>query len=400
MSYRDAQWLLSNITKVINFYHPLCIDEENGGYINQFMDDGTIFDYETKHLVGTCRFIFNYSIAAEVLQKNQLLEAALHGIRFLEAIHRQPSDGYSWVIGRQGSRDDTRHCYGHAFVLLAVSTAARIGIDMARPLIDSAYNLLEKYFWEPEASLYVDQISGENWNDVMPYRGQNANMHMCEALIAAFETTKNEIFLDRANTLAYRICNDLIVKPENWIWEHYDKRWRHDWNHNSHDPKNLFQPYGFLPGHFAEWAKLLLILDRLKPSPWYLPTAKRLFTAMLMKGWDDEYEGINYTFGPDGRVIDYDRYYWVVAECIAAAALLGIRTNNDEYWQWYNRFWNYADNYFIDHVYGGWYRVLDRNNNRYDNKKSIASKTDYHPVSACYEILRSLNGNSRIQYTL
>ena len=40
---------------------------------------------------------------------------------------------------------------------------------------------------------------------------------------------------------------------------------------------------------------------------------------------------------------------------------------------------------------GAWYRVLDRSGQRYDDKKSPPSKTDYHPLGACYEILRSLS---------
>ena len=80
----------------------------------------------------------------------------------------------------------------------------------------------------------------------------------------------------------------------------------------------------------------------------------------------------------------------MLAETVAAAAVLAVRTGEERYWDWYDRAWHYADRHFVDHVHGAWYRVLDRGGRRYDDKKSPPSKTDYHPLGACYEILRVL----------
>ena len=62
MTYRDSGFLRNHIKSIISFYHPVCIDRDSGGYINQLLDDGTIYDRMTKHLVGTCRFIYNLSL--------------------------------------------------------------------------------------------------------------------------------------------------------------------------------------------------------------------------------------------------------------------------------------------------------------------------------------------------
>ena len=42
MSYRDPEFLRNHIKDIISFYHPTCIDDEFGGYINQFRDDGSV----------------------------------------------------------------------------------------------------------------------------------------------------------------------------------------------------------------------------------------------------------------------------------------------------------------------------------------------------------------------
>jgi mannose/cellobiose epimerase-like protein (N-acyl-D-glucosamine 2-epimerase family) len=390
LNYRDPGVLREHIRRIIDFYHPACIDTERGGYINQFTDDGTIYDRDTKHLVGTCRFVFNYAVAAKLFDDEEYRSAAAHGVAFLQSGHRQSDGGFAWVLGAHGVEDGARRAYGHAFVLLAAAMAARIGVGGADTLIGEVYDLLEQRFWEPDARLYADEIGAGDWRAVDPYRGQNANMHLCEAMLAAFETTREARYLDRARTLANRICVELAAPVQGMIWEHYTTDWEHDWNYNRDDPGNLFRPYGYLPGHFAEWAKLLLILERHRPEPWQLPAAVRLFDTALAFSWDEEYGGMHYTFAPDEEILDTDRYYWVLAETVAAAAVLAVRTGAPRYWDWYDRAWQYADRHFVDHVHGAWYRVLDRAGRRYDDRKSPASKTDYHPLGACYEILRVL----------
>ncbi len=76
---------------------------------------------------------------------------------------------------------------------------------------------------------------------------------------------------------------------------------------------------------------------------------------------DREKGGMHYSFAPDGTVLDTDRYYWVIAESFAAAALLAIRTGKDDYWESYDRLCAFADQYFVDHQYGGRFRILDEN---------------------------------------
>jgi mannose/cellobiose epimerase-like protein (N-acyl-D-glucosamine 2-epimerase family) len=145
-----------------------------------------------------------------------------------------------------------------------------------------------------------------------------------------------------------------------------------------------------LPGHFVEWTKLLLILERHRPEDWMLARARCFFDTAMERAWDHERGGMHYTFSPEGEIMDTDRYYWVLAEIIASSAALALRTGDERYWDWYDQAWAYTDVHFVDHQHGAWYRVLDLTGERYDNRKSPPSKTDYHPLSACYEVLRSL----------
>ena len=387
-NFRATDFLAQHIQTTMNFYHPRAIDPK-GGFFHYFRDDGSVYDAHTRHLVSSTRFIFNYSEAARYFGNAEYLAAARHGLDYLRSAHLNPQNGgYTWLIKDGQAVDQTNHCYGLAFVLLAYASAVKAGITEAEAYVHETFALMEQHFWLPEHGLYADEASVD-WKIVSPYRGQNANMHSCEALIAAFEATGHEPYLDRAMLLAHNICVRQTQTTQGQIWEHYDPTWRPDWNYNQHDPQNLFRPWGYQPGHFTEWTKLLLILDRYQPKPWLLVTAKQLFDQALEKAWDHEYGGVCYGFSPSGDVCDADKYFWVQAESIAAAALLAQATGEQRYWDWYDTLWAYVWTHFVDHEYGAWYRILKPENSPYDKLKSPAGKTDYHTMGACYEVINS-----------
>ena len=386
--FNDRRFLIDHIESVMKFYHPHCINNNTGGFFQYFRDDGSIYDFDSKHLVSSTRFIFNYSMAAIQFDNKDYLDAALHGIDYLRDSHlNKNTGGYAWTMKGAEVNDSTNYCYGLAFVLLAYSSAYKAGILKAKDYIEETYQLMEKHFWSKEYELYSDEISAD-WKVVSGYRGQNANMHSCEALIAAFEATGSQKYLDRALLIGKNICIRQAGLAEGLIWEHYDSNWEINWVYNKNRPDDLFRPWGFQVGHLTEWAKLLLILERHVKEDWLLPRAQELFDDAVEMGWDEKSEGLFYGFAPNGDISDKDKYFWVQAESLAAAAVLANRTGDDYYWEWYDRIWSFSWEHMIDHKYGAWFRILDSNNNKYDDLKSPAGKTDYHTMGACYEILK------------
>ena len=276
-------------------------------------------------------------------------------------------------------------------MLLAYAHALLAGLKQTRPWIGETFELMERRFWSPQHGLYADESSAD-WSVLSPYRGQNANMHACEALLAAFEATGEARYLERAELIARNITVRQAALAGDMVWEHYHADWSVDWDYNRNDRTNIFRPWGYQPGHLTEWAKLLLILERHAgalrlASDWLAHRARQLFDAALARAWDAEHGGIFYGFAPDDGICDDDKYFWVQAESLAAAALLAKRTGEDAYWQWYDRIWGYCWEHFVDHRYGAWYRILRRDNRKYSDEKSPAGKTDYHTMGACYEVL-------------
>ena len=388
--FRNEAFVREHVRGTLAFYHPSAIDPA-GGLYQYFRDDGDICYASRRHLVSSVRFVFNYAMAYREFGGAAYLRASRHGLRYLREVHRDAdTGGYAWTVRDGAPEDRTNHCYGAAFVLLAYAVACAAGIEESAAWLEETRGLLETRFWDPAAGLYRDEADPA-WR-FTAYRGQNANMHLCEALIAAFEATGDGWYLERALLLADNVTRRLAAKSGGLVWEHYDEHWRIDWDYNREDPRHLFRPWGFQAGHQTEWAKLLLMLDRHANRDWLVPKARLLFGAAMEKAWDGTNGGIAYGFAPDGSVCDADRYFWVQAETLAAAAVFAERTGERGWWEWYERVWAYAWRHFVDHEHGAWYRILDRDNRRYDDLKSPAGKTDYHTMGACYEALRVLRG--------
>ena len=387
-NFRDHHFLIDHVKSILAFYDPVCVDSA-GGFYQYFRDDGSIYEPHMRHLVSSARFVFNYAQAGRWFARDDYLQLAEHGLDYLEQVHFNPdTGGYIWTLDETGPTDTTNHCYGVAFVLLAYATATHSGSARARAGLRAVYDLMDRHFWDADAGLYKDEANAD-FSRIDDYRGQNANMHSCEALIASFEATGDQLYLSRARDMAHRVTVELAARADDLIWEHYDTHWQPDWNYNIDNPRHLFRPWGYQPGHQTEWCKLLLMLHEHLGEDWMLDRARHLFDRALDTAWDDTHGGICYGFDRDGKICDDDKYFWVQAESFAAAARLAKATGEPRYWQWYEKIWDYSWRHMVDHRYGAWYRILKRNNEAYDDLKSPAGKTDYHTMGACLDVLVS-----------
>ncbi|WHY73953.1 AGE family epimerase/isomerase [Fictibacillus enclensis] len=84
----------------------------------------------------------------------------------------------------------------------------------------------------------------------------------------------------------------------------------------------------------------------------------------MNRGWDRQYGGFFYSLDPNKQPIDHDNNYWVVAEALSASALFARRTGQAEFKEWYGNVLAYASKNFMDHQHGGWYKLLNRENQK------------------------------------
>lgn len=344
------------------------------------------FDRKLRHLISSCRFIFNYALAYREQGEDWHRGKVLHGLKFLESAHKQPNGSYAWQLRDGAVIEGQVMAYGHAFVMIAAAIAVGAGIGEARPVLNHIWDFMETHFWQAEHGAYADEYDTDMF-ELSPYRGQNANMHSCEGCIATYRATGKARYLERAEALARKFTVELADQAGGLIWEHYDPEWNPDYDYHRDKPNDLFKPWGIQPGHLVEWARLLLMLDGLRPQPWYLDRAVALYGAAMRHGRDSELGGLVYGFAPDGSICAREKYYWVHSETAATAWRLYRRTGKETYRQDYHYVWRYAWDHLIDHEHGAWFRVLTPEGNKINNQKSPPGKTDYHTLGICWDIL-------------
>ena len=349
-------WLMAEARRLIDFFVPAAIDPA-GGFFALGADGRPRPRPSVRHLHETARMVHCAAIA-DLLGLPGAAEALDHGMDYLWRAHRDPvRGGYAWAMGDDGPLDATRMAYGHAFVLLAGASAKLAGHPDADRLIGDATEVLRARFWEDGPGAVAEDFTPD-WTEVAPYRGQNANMHLAEALMAAFEATGERPYLDRATRIAGLIVNR-HARAAGWrVPEHYTPAWQVDRAYAG-DP--MFRPAGTTPGHALEWARLMVQMWHLtgRKDGWMTEAAEGLFATACALGWAPE-GGFYYTLGWDDRPDRAERFWWPCAEGIGAAAVLRAALATDAAEDWYRRIWGFVARRLIDRQGGGWFPELGR----------------------------------------
>jgi mannose/cellobiose epimerase-like protein (N-acyl-D-glucosamine 2-epimerase family) len=273
---------------------------------------------------------------------------------FLWNAHRdRENGGYFWGIGADGGPSDPlKQAYGHAFVLLAASSAKVVGHPDADRLLADVSEVLRTRFWEAGHGAFAEEFAAD-WSPISDYRGQNSNMHLTEALMAAFEATGDRTYLDMAEGAASMVIRRHAAEHGWRVAEHFNGRWELDREYANGD---LFRPFGTTPGHSLEWARLLLLLWEIggRKLDWLPDAARALFARAVEDSWDNENGGFIYTLDWSGAPRLRNRLWWPCAEGIGAAVFLNAIDGDPVYEDWYRRIWDFVATRLIDHENGGW----------------------------------------------
>ena len=180
------------------------------------------------------------------------IEAVDLGIAFLRGPARHPEGGFAWRFDLDNRPiDPTRDLYDHAFVLLALASAAPVlGVASLRDEALALLAFLDARFAHPYGG-YAEAIP-----PAKPRR-QNPHMHLLEACLAAFDAFGDGVFLDRAEALVDLFATRLFRVHEGALAEFFD---------DALEPLREGGHFIAEPGHHAEWVWLL---------DWYRASAER-----------------------------------------------------------------------------------------------------------------------------
>lgn len=361
------RWLEVELDRILEFGRKAKVP--NGfGWIGP---DGEVLTANGTHLWITARMVHVYAIAS-LMGRPGARTLAQHGVEsLLDGLARDTKNG-GWfaVIANEGDEviERRKEAYAHAFVALAAASATAAEIPGCDELLKLAIDTINNHFWSDAEGMCRD-----NWNEEFTeaenYRGGNMNMHSVEAFLVLHDVTGDDIWIERALSIASLVIHDVARNNNYRVNEHFDTAWNPLPDYNKDEPGDRFRAYGGTPGHWVEWSRLLLQLRATlqaegKPAPeWLLEDAVGLFESAVRDAWSaDGAPGFLYSVDWTGAPVIRSRVRWVVVEAIGGAYALFKATGDEKYSLIYNEFWDFCRDYLIDYEGGSWWQELDENN--------------------------------------
>ena len=177
------RWLENEADNLFRFFEARSLDPAGGFFT---LDDAghPVAGETARQLHATTRMV-HCSAIAHLLGRPGASDFVDHGLEAIGKRHRDTKHGgYFWSFDAEGPVERDKLAYGHAFVLLAASSAKIVGHPDAERLLADISEILETRFWEASVGASAE-VFREDWSVFSDYRGQNSNMHLTEALRAS-----------------------------------------------------------------------------------------------------------------------------------------------------------------------------------------------------------------------
>jgi len=348
-------------------------DPASGGFVDRLDPEGRADRAAPRRVMVQARQIYCFATAAQLGWYPEGRGIAHKGLDYLLAKAKAPDGepGFVHTLTPDGAvLHPLRDSYDHAFVLLALASVYALDRDaQVRGEIDALLAFLDSRLRSPHGGVQ------EGWPVSLPRR-QNPQMHLFEAMIAAFDATQDLAFQQRAGEFFALFLANLYDKQKQIVGEYFEEDW------------SRIEPVSVEPGHQAEWVWLLKGFERITGCPTGRFRAGLLVSALRYR---DEATGCLIDEGDAaGRVRRSSRRLWPqseIAKAWIAQAESGEAGAAEEARAALSRL---ERNYLRHPVSGGWYDQFDADG--HSLVPTIPASSFYHVLCAVAEAERVLDG--------
>jgi mannose-6-phosphate isomerase len=341
-----------------------------GGFVDRLDPQGRGDRAAPRRVMVQARQIFCFATAARIGWFPEGREIARTGLDYLLAKAKGPDGepGFVHTLSPDGTvLHPLRDTYDHAFVLLALASLYALDRDaQVRAEIDELLSFLDSRLRSPHGGFL------EGFPASMPRR-QNPQMHLFEAMIAAFDATHDMAFQQRAGEFFALFVANLYDKQKHVLGEYFEEDWSN------------IEPVCVEPGHQAEWVWLLRGFERITRCPTGRHRAELLAAALRYR--DEATLCLVDQGDASGQVRRHSRRLWPQTEIVKAwiaQAESGEAGAAEEARAALSR----LERHYLRHpVAGGWYDQFDR-----DGRSLVATI----PASSLYHVLSAVTEAERV----
>lgn len=363
-------------------------DEKYGGFYGYMGQDLVLDKQAEKGCILNSRILWFFSEAAELLQRNNLMQYADHAYAFLvnHCIDRK-NGGIFWSISYDGKPlDTTKHTYNQAFAIYALSAYGRVsGNQDALELARKLFCLIEEHCtdeigyleaftadWQPESNEKLSE------NGILADKTMNTLLHVFEGYSGLYHATKDP----RVAVAMRRILNIYREKI-------YDPKLHRQLVFFDAQYNSILDLYSY--GHDIE-------------SSWLIDWGCDLLEdAELSRQIHDINARIGeevYTHAFDGRSlanecdrgqVDEKRIWWVQAETVVGLVHLWQKfPAKTDYRDGAGNAFRFIEQYMVDRRPGSeWFWAVDKQGAPLPEKPILEPwKCPYHNGRMCMELIR------------
>ena len=173
-------------------------------------------------------------------------------------------------------------------------------------------------------------------------RRHGLNVHMFEALLALYETTRDKAVWQEIETEMEAMAK-LYDHERGYLPEGFDENWK------------ALEPKTYNVGHLFEWPSLFSRAVELGADPKFIELGNRSIDTALKAGLDKETGGVwmnaNVSGGPARKYM----IWWTECETIKVTARYAILHGRSDLWPVFDRCLEFVRTNYFDREHGGWF---------------------------------------------
>lgn len=377
-TYRDG--LLDD---TLPFWIDHCVDHDHGGFMMSLSREGDIVDTD-KGVWQQGRFTWLLGeLYNNVEPRDEWLELAKHGARFLGQHCFDTGDGRMWFhVTREGDPiRKRRYAFSESFAAIAYGELAKATGD--QQYADKAADTFRRFLDHSMNPVGVEP----KYTSTRPMKGIGFPM----ITIVTAQELRDSIDLPEANEWIDRSIDDIrqnhikqdiqcvmeTVSPDGSMIDHFDGRTLN-------------------PGHAIEGAWFIMHEGKLRGDSELIRMGCQMLDWMWERGWDQQHGGMLYFVDVNGLPVQeywHDmKFWWPQNETIIATLLAYELTGDPKYARWHEKIHNWTYSHFPDPEHGEWFGYLHRDGSVSSTLKGNLWKGPFHMPRmqlVCWKLLES-----------
>jgi len=376
-----AQYKNELLTNILPFWLQYSKDEKHGGFFTCLDRDGSIYDTD-KFMWLQGREVWCFSYMYKNLEpKQEWLDQALHGARFMEKYGRDASGNWYFSLTADGRPlVQPYNIFSDCFATMAFAALNKVQPEerYRKIALDTFENILKRQ---------------QNWKGVYnkAYPGTRSLKNFSLPMILCNLSLELEDILgaERVNEFIPVVINEVMnvfYQPEfGVILENVNE------NGSFCDS---FEGRVINPGHGIEAMWFIMDLGRRLNDQALIEKACGIMLDTLTAGWDQKYGGIFYFMDVKGappQQLEWDqKLWWVHVEALVALAKGYALTRNEACLDWFRKVHDYTWQHFKDTKHAEWFGYLNRQGEVLLPLKGGKWKGCFHIPRALYQISKTL----------